>query len=190
MEDKKKRRLSREDWLKAALDLSVAGVEKVKVAPLAAKLGVTTGSFYWHFKSRRELLDSLLKYWEHEKTDLAVERTREFEGSPLDRVYFLLNEIIGGNLPGYDLPIWAWAQWDSKAETVFTRVVRKRLSFVSSLFRDAGFTREQAEVRARLMVVYLMGEANLLPKSIAKREELVKVKYAVLTYPESRTSPA
>ena len=28
-----------------------AGIDKVKVATLAAEMGVTTGSFYWHFKN-------------------------------------------------------------------------------------------------------------------------------------------
>jgi len=166
------------------MDLSIAGIEKVKVAPLATKLGVTTGSFYWHFKNRGELLDCLLEYWEQEKTDTAITRTRQIKGSPVDQIHFLLTDITGRNLPGYDLAIWAWAQWDSKAQAVFTRVVQKRLSFVASLFREAGFSAVQAEVRARMMVVYLMGEATLLPVSIAKREEFLNLKHALLTAPE------
>ncbi len=188
MEKRRTTRLSREDWLVAAMDMSLAGIEKVKVAPLAAKLGVTTGSFYWHFKNRRELLDCLLEYWEQEKTDLAITRTRQVEGAASDRLFFLLRDITGRNLPGYDLSIWAWAQWDAKAETVFTRVVRKRLAFVSMLFREAGFSKDQAEVRARMMVVYLMGEATLLPVSIAKREEFLHLKHALLMAPENMSS--
>ena len=40
---------------------------------LAKSMGVTTGSFYWHFKNRREFLDALLDYWEREMTDAAME---------------------------------------------------------------------------------------------------------------------
>ncbi len=188
MESKRKKRLSREDWLKAALELCTVGIDQVKVAPLAATLGVTTGSFYWHFKNRQQLLEGLLEFWEHEKTDVAIDKTRRFQGPPADRILFLMQEITKLNLARYDLPIWVWAQSDSKASAVFTRVLRKRFSFVSALFAQAGFSREQAEVRARLMVVHLMGEATLLPSSMAKREEFVSVKHAILTCPESRIS--
>jgi AcrR family transcriptional regulator len=88
MEQGKTKRLAREDWLKAALSLCAAGIDSVKVAPLAERLGVTTGSFYWHFKNRRELLEALLDYWEHETTDMAIAAAREFAGSPTNRILF------------------------------------------------------------------------------------------------------
>ena len=59
----KNQRLSRDDCLRAALRLCTSGIDQVKIAPLAADMGVTTGSFYWHFKNRRELLEVLLDYW-------------------------------------------------------------------------------------------------------------------------------
>ena len=53
----KTKRLNREDWIRGALELlSTSGIEKVKIVPLAEKLGVTSGSFYWHFTNRRQLL--------------------------------------------------------------------------------------------------------------------------------------
>jgi len=188
METKRKQRLSREDWLRAALELCTAGIDQVRVAPLAAAMGVTTGSFYWHFKNRQELLEALLKFWEHEKTDVAIDRTRRVEAPAADRILFLMQEITKLNLARYDLPIWVWAQWDTQASLAFTRVLQKRFSFVSSLFAAAGFSKEQAQVRAHMMVVYFMGQATLLPNSMAKREEFVNVKHAILTCPESRTS--
>ena len=35
-----------------------------------------------------------------------------------------------------------------------------------------------------MMVVYMMGESTLVPKSLAKRKELVKLQHAILTAPE------
>ena len=76
-------RLNRDDWLHAALQECELGGDASKVAPLAAKLGVTTGSFYWRFKNRRELLDATLEYWEREMTDapIAAARKLTFQGS-------------------------------------------------------------------------------------------------------------
>ena len=69
-------RLDREDWIAAGLDaLESGGVEAVAVVPLARALGVTRGSFYWHFSSRDELLEAVLARWEDEhsaQTLLAV----------------------------------------------------------------------------------------------------------------------
>jgi AcrR family transcriptional regulator len=51
------KRLTRQDWIDAALEaLETGGVPAVAVEPLASRLGVTKGSFYWHFKDRNELL--------------------------------------------------------------------------------------------------------------------------------------
>src|SRR3546814_2778554 len=61
----RKGRLSAEDWAQAALDLIAEnGVAAVAVEPLARRLGVTKGSFYWHFPSRDALLQAALERWE------------------------------------------------------------------------------------------------------------------------------
>jgi AcrR family transcriptional regulator len=58
-------RLSAEDWAVAALDvIAETGLASVAVEPLAKRLGVTKGSFYWHFPSREALLIAALERWE------------------------------------------------------------------------------------------------------------------------------
>ena len=60
MENAKKDRLNRDDWIDGALELMTSvGIEGVRIVPLAAKLGVTSGSFYWHFKDRQDFMESL-----------------------------------------------------------------------------------------------------------------------------------
>ena len=139
MVQQKMRRLTRDDWLKAALRSCERGIESIKVAPLAADMGVTTGSFYWHFKNRRELLEALLAYWEREMTDVAIDVAKPYAGSPLDRILFLMETVMAGNLARYDLPIWHWAQSDTSASRVFNRALKKRLSFAAWMFSEAGF---------------------------------------------------
>ena len=165
--------------------MSVKGIDAIKVAPLAADMGVTTGSFYWHFKNRRELLDALLEYWERELTDAAIELAKRFAGSPTDRILRLMEAVTDGNLAHYDLPIWQWAQSDAAANRVFQRVLQKRFSFAAWMFSEAGFSAEQAAIRGRMMVVYMMGESTLAPDSMAKRKDALKLKHAILTAPES-----
>lgn len=109
MVHEKTKRLTRNDWLKAALSLCGAGIDNLKVAPLAEHLGVTTGSFYWHFKNRRVLLQALLDYWERETTDIAIEAARQFTGPPAGRILLIMETVMIDRLARYDLPIWQWA---------------------------------------------------------------------------------
>ena len=184
MVQKKTPQLGRDDWLKAALALCKGGIDGVMVAPLAANLGVTTGSFYWHFKNRQELLEALLNYWEHELTDTAINAANRYEGSPTDRILFVMEAVMINGLAHFDLPIWQWAQTDTIANRVFKRALKKRFSYATRMFSEAGFSRKQAEIRGRMMVIYMMGESTLSPDSMAKRKEFIKLKHAILTAPE------
>src|SRR5262245_66201756 len=57
-------RLDADAWIAAAFEaLAAGGVDAVRVEPLAKALGITKGSFYWHFTDRRALLDAMLSAW-------------------------------------------------------------------------------------------------------------------------------
>ena len=71
---KRKARLDRQDWLDAALTaLLEGGIAGVTMERLAVGLGVTRGSFYYHFRDRAELLDELLDYWVRDWTVAIVD---------------------------------------------------------------------------------------------------------------------
>ena len=152
MEAEKNIRLSREDWILAALELITReGVEGVKIVPLAERLGVTSGSFYWHFKNRRELYDALLDYWETEMTDLAVAEAKKFTGTPEELIWNLMQQVMYSGLAHYDLAIWHWAQTDATVQETFNRVIKKRFKFARWMFSQAGFSKSQAEARGRVV---------------------------------------
>jgi AcrR family transcriptional regulator len=177
----KTERLSREDWIRGALDILVTdGVGGVKIVPLAKRLGVTSGSFYWHFKNRRELHDALLDYWEREMTDAAIEAAKHFEGPPEERIWRLMEQVMTAGLARLDLAFWHWGQSDAAAQTVFLRTLNKRFAFAKWMFEQVGFSKTQAEARGRMMVVYMMGESTLIPDAPGKRKRQLKLKYELL----------
>ena len=56
--------LTREDWIVAAVGaLRRGGVDGVRIDVIAHELGVSRGSFYWHFRDRGELLETILSRW-------------------------------------------------------------------------------------------------------------------------------
>ena len=65
---------TRDDWISAALAaLAEGGIDAVKVERLAARLGVSKGSFYWHFKDRPTLLAALLDLWDGNFTQQQID---------------------------------------------------------------------------------------------------------------------
>lgn len=181
MENSVKRRLGPDDWIRAAMDLLItAGIENVKIVPLASRLDVTSGSFYWHFKNRRELLDALLCYWERELTDSAIESAKNFEGPPKERIWSLMNQVMSNGLARFDLAIWHWAQNDPIVQKTFRTVMAKRFAFAKWMFEQAGFDKDQAKARGRMMVVYMMGESTLIPDTLKSRRNQLRLQYEIL----------
>jgi AcrR family transcriptional regulator len=70
--------LTQADWVRAATDVLVHhSVEAVRIELLARQLGVTRGSFYWHFMDRPDLLLCILKQWQDEQTERVIARYKD-----------------------------------------------------------------------------------------------------------------
>ena len=64
-------RLTRDDWLDAAFQAVVdGGFDNVRVLVIAQTLGVTRGSFYWHFNDHADLVSSLIERWRKREVEL------------------------------------------------------------------------------------------------------------------------
>ena len=62
-------RLSKEEWLARALEvLGKKGAGELTIESLARRLGVTKGSFYWHFKDRADFFRQLIEFWDENFT--------------------------------------------------------------------------------------------------------------------------
>ena len=158
-------KLTREDWLAEALEvLSSEGVGGVRVLSLAKSLGVTRGSFHWHFKDRDEFLEALLEYWRLEMTETVIEHIDriEIKGEPSERIRELAHFVVRTGRTHYDPAVRAWSLADPMARDVVHGVDERRLKYVAGLFEQAGFSAEEALARGGMLVVYLMGEGLIL----------------------------
>jgi AcrR family transcriptional regulator len=152
-----KKRLTREDWIRAALDaLAEGGVAAVAVDRLTKTVGATRGSFYWHFKDRGELIAEALAAWEREATDALIEEMREV-ADPVERLrvgIVTATELEEEEHP--DVRLLPSAS-DPVVGEVVKRVQRKRLDFLAETFRDAGFPPAESRLRARLAYSLYLG---------------------------------
>ena len=186
------RKLTRNDWLVAALDALVrAGTEGIHVEPLAASLGVTKGSFYWHFEDLQDLLSSVIDYWTTRMLG-AVRNHGALTDPPGDNLLQVMEDIAREDRGRYEAPMRTWAKSDEHAEQAVTRVDEARLEWTTGLFTEMGFSPEQAEIRGRMMVLYEYGEAQFsLPASLEQRLVWVKLRHEILTCggPLGQTTP-
>ncbi len=113
-------------------------------------------------------------------TDAAIVTAKGFEGTPLERILNLMVQVMETGMARYDLAIWHWAQTDESVKVIFHRTLEKRFAFATWMYKAAGFTPAQAEIRGRMMVVYMMGESTLVPGTPDKRKRQLRMKFEVL----------
>lgn len=156
-----KQRLSSQDWELAALDLMAEeGVAAVAVESLARRLGVTKGSFYWHFSTRDALIEASLKRWEETDTHNLIARVETIEnpGKRLRELFRLTSrelrshKIYAALLKAADHPVVA---------PVMERVSQERMSYLARVFEQAGMQAEPAQHRARLAYSTYVGFLQL-----------------------------
>ncbi len=143
-------RLSAADWEIAALDLlAEQGVAAVAVEPLARRLGVTKGSFYWHFASRDELLEATLRRWEEADADTLTGQVDRI-ADPRERLVELFRRtsremrshvIYSALLKALDHPA---------VRPVMQRLSQRRIQYLALAFKALGLNRRDALDRARL----------------------------------------
>jgi AcrR family transcriptional regulator len=152
----------RAQWLVAGLEsLRKGGVGEVRVERLAADLGITKGSFYWHFKNRGELLEALLEHWSREMTDVEFERIQALRGGLAGRLLALAEDVLEKGMGRYDPAIRAWARTDRKVAAAVGQVDRRRVRALTGFFEDGGFGAAEARTRARLFYTFLLGEPQV-----------------------------
>jgi AcrR family transcriptional regulator len=182
---KPKKRLSRNCWQEAALELlHNKGINAVTVDALASQLKITRGSFYHHFKDREDLSKEMLDYWKQKWT---VDIRNDIDALGLDGLQSLtaLANLIGHRqAAGYDTAVRAWAIHDDMAREVVREADKIRLDFIRSQFEKIGFKGLDLENRSRLFLYYSMTEPAFFDPPDAKTsQELDQIRISFLTKP-------
>ena len=164
--------LGRADWIGAALDLLVAeGVEAVRITRLATALGVTRGSFYWHFKDRADLLAALVAAWEAGNTKAlidALEQADDLIGAVLAIFEIWMRDEPFA--PQLDAAMRDWARRSDRVKRAVARADDKRVKAIAGAFEKAGFAPQDAFIRARILYFTQVGYYALeVRESLAER---------------------
>jgi len=142
-------RLSVDDWIEGGYAVVAEdGLAALKVDRLCERLGVTKGSFYWHFADMPAYRAALVATWDQLRED-DHRRFDELGGlPPRQRLAGMTTELIGARHWTMERAMREWARADdsvaARLRAADSALVRK----MRSALIDDGFEAEDAGLRA------------------------------------------
>jgi AcrR family transcriptional regulator len=153
--------LSADDWAREALELiAEAGVQSMAIEPLARRMGITKGSFYWHFSSREELLERALGRWEEHDSRNLNNSLGEID-HPRDRLVSFFRRVGREKLTHEVYSELCAAAGHAQVEPVLERVAQRRMKHLSLAFEELGFDPVTARNQARMTYSVYLGFLQL-----------------------------
>jgi AcrR family transcriptional regulator len=171
--------LSAKDWLDQGLKtLAQKGFTALKAEPLAKAMGVSRGSFYWHFADINAFHAAILARW-HEVAAEQIIANVEAASKDESPLALLLRRVFGERLT-LERAVRTWASVDPAARAAVQAIDRRRLSYVESLLTQSGLSTDVARARAQILYWAFLGFAlsdQPLPKAReqAVLDELLRV---------------
>jgi AcrR family transcriptional regulator len=171
--------LSAKDWLDQGLrTLAEKGFTALKAEPLSKAMGVSRGSFYWHFADIGAFHAALLKHWREIATEQII-ATLESGPNKGERLPLLLHGVFTAKL-ALENAVRTWATLNPAARSAVQAIDRRRLGYVESLLREQGLSPSTARAHAQILYWAFLGFAQSdkpVPKSVRLTilEELLRI---------------
>jgi AcrR family transcriptional regulator len=153
-------RATRDDWLELALMLLARrGIGAVTVLDLSERLGVSRSSFYWRFRSRDDLLESLLQRWDARNTGWIVRQAEAPAATITEAVCNVFRCWVDASpfSPRLDVAVREWARLSEAARRRLDCADRDRMAAIEAMFVRHGYAPEDALVRARVLYTMQIG---------------------------------
>lgn len=177
-------RLAAADWVRAALDVMVEeGIAGVKVQRLCERLGVTKGSFYWHFADLDTFLSEVARVW--------AEDGARIPGTPPDasadpdaQLLHAMRLFADPRNRSLARAMRDWAQNDERARSAIRAADEDMFAQLTAAMVRCGFDADEAAVRAKVLYYSGVGYAHvgdLGPRASA--EQQLRKTWEILTQP-------
>jgi AcrR family transcriptional regulator len=162
-------RLTAQDWIDFALKtLARDGFQALKADILARRLGVSRGSFYWHFAELRTFHAQVVGHWRQLATDAIIADLERLD-APEQRLETLLRRAFGqGAL--LEVRMRAWADENAEAARVLSDIDGRRKAYIEQMLVDLGVAPSLAATRTQLVYWSYLGAA--LSRSRLSGEQL------------------
>jgi AcrR family transcriptional regulator len=171
--------LSARDWLDQGLKtLAQRGFTALKADPLAKSMGVSRGSFYWHFADIGAFHAAILKHWREVAAEQVIAGLESTEDDPLS----LLLRGAFGSKQALERAVRSWATVDPKARAAVQAIDRRRVDYVAHMLRQAGVKPDLAAARAQILYWAFLGYAlSDQPMPLARQKAITDELLAMAT---------
>jgi AcrR family transcriptional regulator len=152
------RRLTARDWIDFGLStLAREGFDALKADVLARKLGVSRGSFYWHFADLDDFHARVIEGWKQVATEAII---ADIERHALTdaRLDALLRHAFGSGAV-LEVRMRAWAEYNGAAARALAGIDRRRRGYIERLLVAAGLAPAAAATRTRVLYWSYLGAA-------------------------------
>ncbi len=131
----------------------------LKAGPLSRSLGVTRGSFYWHFQDIEQFHMELLERWKALATDNVIEEINQTLNKS-DRLQSLLEKALNRHQK-LERAIRSWATQNADAARVVAQVDKVRLDYLSEILQSPKVDETDLKLRAHFIYWAYLGHVML-----------------------------
>lgn len=168
--------LTADSWLNAGLvALAEGGPSLLKADVLARRLGVSRGSFYWHFRDVADFQGALLGRWAElaVETPIALANAETLE-RPAETLANLIEQAMSAPIR-LEAAVSAWAVQSTTVQRAVRKINRRRIDLLTDLLKAIGYQEPVAKARARLLCAVYLGRTHLAAKELGaeERQELI-----------------
>lgn len=148
--------LSADDWISQGIKaLTKNGFTALKADPLAKAIGVSRGSFYWHFADLGAFHAAVLKRWREIAAEEIIAGIEADSDEPLKT---LLRRTFGARLD-LERAVRNWAAFDPAAQAAVRAIDRRRLDYIEALLARRELSAATAQARAQILYWTFLGFA-------------------------------
>lgn len=151
--------LSAQDWLDQGLrTLARDGFTALKADPLAKAMGVSRGSFYWHFADIAAYHAAVLARWREVALDNIIADVEQAQPQDLP-LHRLLHRVFATRPALLEVAVRSWATHDAAVRRAVQAVDRRRLAYIEGLLTASGIPAPAAQTRAQILYWAFLGFA-------------------------------
>ncbi|MFI1464393.1 TetR/AcrR family transcriptional regulator [Nocardia carnea] len=173
-------RLSYDDWVDGALNLlSREGIGAIKIQRLCQELGVTKGSFYWHFDDIEQLMTAMADRWSAIQSRTVRDMAAFAEIPVEERIEKMAAMLVDQRHWIVETSVREWSRSNPKVAAAVRNLDQRVFETVKRTMLDLGFDENQAGIRAGAMVYIglglIHGRDNLPTPSTAQVSSVIEL---------------
>ncbi|MDA3638090.1 TetR/AcrR family transcriptional regulator [Mycobacterium xenopi] len=174
-------RLTVDDWVQTGFRiLAEEGVKALTIDRLCRRLGVTKGSFYWHFSDMKAYRRALIDTWATVRDEDRGFFDSVADDPPRQRLSRMMTAMVGPRHWMLERAMREWARSEPAVAAAVRESDERVVAAVRQAFIDDGFDPDEADMRANATFAAGIGFLHLSgsrpnPRAAGRRERFLDV---------------